>query len=223
MFEPDPAITRLFAGITIGIALGLFIAVFLAPITSFCDLPGHETAAKCARDWISALSGWAAFAAGAGAAYVAYKTIGPMRGQLQEMKRQTDFAVGDADPEFVILRNKKLNNLYMRVTNYNRRNIVIESFGLVGEDDIAISGAVENIEDGPSRVIFPPYTMEGWRARDREAPTRRFSFRLVTTSGAGVSPNDLMYLEMSVAISYRVVGQDHIPKTAISTALPLFD
>jgi hypothetical protein len=151
-----------------------------------------------------------------------YLTIAPLRGQLHEARKQTEFTIGDAEPEFVILRSKRRNQIYMRVTNYNRRNVVITAFKLLGEQDIVITGVFERIK-GESAVepIFPPYSVEGWHDRNQPAPRRSLVFLFETDKGISVSPVQLMYREITVATMYRVVGQDHLEKVSTSTALPV--
>jgi hypothetical protein len=108
--------------------MGSFTAVLLIGPTVFsqnlCDGP------DCLREWISALSGY--FAA-MGALIAAGLTLPPLLKQASEAKRQTDFALGDADPTFRVTRLAGAT-VEVRCVNWNRRDYQINSIGLADEN-----------------------------------------------------------------------------------------
>ncbi|MDQ0314833.1 hypothetical protein [Amorphus orientalis] len=77
---------------------------------------------------VGALSGWAA---GLGAFVAALLTLRPLLGQLHEARRQTDYIVGDSYPTLDLFVDQDLlatNVLNVRITNWNRRSIIISDF-----------------------------------------------------------------------------------------------
>jgi hypothetical protein len=88
------------------------------------------------QSWLSALSGWvAAF----GALAAAILTLAPLREQVQEARRQSDFLVGDAAPEFVLLRNRKTDTIKLLVTNWNRRTVMVVDISCIEDTTLSVS------------------------------------------------------------------------------------
>ncbi|MER9495863.1 hypothetical protein NKI86_29160 [Mesorhizobium sp. M0320] len=86
---------------------------------TFCPSAADETTMVCAREWIGALSGWAAFAAAA--ASVPY-----LIRQWQEARKQTSFIIGDDDPTLDVVEHlEEEDRLVVRIVNWNRRAVFV--------------------------------------------------------------------------------------------------
>lgn len=76
----------------------------------------------CVREWVAALSGWAAAVAAGVTVYGLYE-------QIREQRKQTEFVVGDAAPTADLLSDQDDNQaIHLRIVNWNRRSILIEGF-----------------------------------------------------------------------------------------------
>ncbi|RWN22732.1 MAG: hypothetical protein EOR94_03490 [Mesorhizobium sp.] len=76
------------------------------------------------RDWVGALSGWAAFVAAAA-------SLPYLIGQWREAKKQTRFVIGDEDPILDVIEHlKDKNTLVIRIVNWNRRAIFVKDIAV---------------------------------------------------------------------------------------------
>lgn len=102
--------------------LTLFAVIMLVRFfPDLSSLPVCEQARCTIQDWLAATSGWVGFGAAAIGAYFVYH-------QLAEQRRQTAFALGDGHPTFEILRRSQTSHSGLfRITNWNRRTLVIAS------------------------------------------------------------------------------------------------
>ncbi|MDP9809380.1 hypothetical protein J2W42_002228 [Rhizobium tibeticum] len=114
MFLPDTVMRWL--GPTVVIVIGVSaIFGFSAGHEALC-----EPEKNCLISWVGALSGWAALAG-------ALLTIGVMREQLKEQRRQTDHMMGDSQPDMFLDSNVRFGDdeffseVRMTVVNRNRR------------------------------------------------------------------------------------------------------
>lgn len=172
---------------------------------------------KCSiQEWLAATSGWVGFAAAAVGAYF-------VLGQLKEQRRQSEFLVGDTDPEFILLRNRKSNSVALRTVNWNRSGIMIERVTCVEPRGAKIS-SVRDVEKElyPKAVKedHPTFLIKGWPSRSGNPPSRRLE---LTFSKADKEPTklDKVGQRISVEVSYRIIGQVHERRKSISTALDI--
>ncbi|QAZ45933.1 hypothetical protein [Mesorhizobium sp. Pch-S] len=100
--------------VIVGPLVGGFAAYWIASSVlgeySWC-IAGEE---HCVREWVSALSGWAA-------AVAAGVTLFALYDQLREQRRQTDFVLGDAKPTLTARHPQdRLEDFALRIVNWNR-------------------------------------------------------------------------------------------------------
>jgi hypothetical protein len=172
---------------------------------------------KCTiQEWLAATSGWVGFAAAAVGAYF-------VLGQLKEQRRQSEFLVGDTDPEFILLRNRKNNSIALRTVNWNRSGIMIERVTCVEPPNTMIS-SVRDVEKTPNPKAItgnhPTFLVEGWPSRSGNPPSRRLE---LTFSRGDRKPTnlDMAGHRISIEVSYRIIGQIHERRKSISTALDI--
>ena len=143
------------------------------------------------RNWLSALSGWAA---AVGAAAAAYLTLRPLWLQVRQAQRQTDFLVGDADPTLDVFDSTdpfEIGTFDARLVNWNRRPLKIYGFevrlprDLQNDYEIYISKyafnesaerkeGVKNTDSGGHNLRFKrPEHLRGWLNRS-QAPNYLF-------------------------------------------------
>lgn len=180
--------------------------------------------ANCFREWLSALSGWVA---AAGALFAAMWTVGPLRQQVREAQRQTDFLLGDAEPEFVLLRQQNQGEVVLRITNWNRRNVIVNRVRCVEPDDMEVSNVLdsedENLETKRSKIRNKiAYRIDGWHDRSK-APERRWLVIVFSRNGQIDPTVATSRIGISVEVSYRIVGQIHERRSSIATAMDLAD
>lgn len=152
-------------GVTFVIAVwyGQFDRLCSAPDPRWAWLPWMQPDEHCLREWISALSGWAALVG-------ALWTIGVMRAQLSEQRRQNDHISGEILPEIFIdgyvrtgergYGEEYFCELQITVINCNRRSLKLGRLEVEGplgikigirstvtndrEDDKALSESVKH-------------------------------------------------------------------------------
>lgn len=171
---------------------GDFIVLVLAGVgggalfVAFVDLAVMDAdwcagSTQCLRDWISALSGWAA-------AIAAAITIVFLAGQMREARRQTEYLVGDAnptiamtDPQNIRDPSEAFQNLLI-ITNWNRNPIVIHEIDIVDEN-VLVEVDVHLDDRAPATRNFLRSQFEqkklfiaGWD--DRNIPPPRIGFLL---------------------------------------------
>ena len=105
-----------------GIFAVLGVILWFSHYYDFGDLcgPPPENGAQCFWEWFGSAAGYLAV-------LVATFTVYPLYRQIAEQKKQTEFAVGDANPtlDVMIDRNDK-EAIHVRVVNWNCRSILIE-------------------------------------------------------------------------------------------------
>jgi hypothetical protein len=106
--------------------LTLFAVIML--VRFFPDISSFSACepTRCTlQDWMAATSGWVGFGAAAIGAYFVYH-------QLAEQRKQTAFVLGDGQPTFeMIRRSQRPHSAALRLTNWNRRTLVIASLQIM--------------------------------------------------------------------------------------------
>ncbi|MGM4911280.1 hypothetical protein [Rhizobium sp. 768_B6_N1_8] len=210
------------------------IVIIIVPVLAVfqpvgIDWPGRWCAAgeipgRCLRDWLASYSGWAA---AVGALAAALMTLDPLREQVREARRQSDFLVGDAQPEFVLLRNRKTKRVTLQANNWNRRTVMIEEVTCLHPQDAKVFKFAERIKRQSWEEVAAPkpwenYRMKGWIDRTEPAPSR--TFNVVLERGGKVDQSIAANGDkITVRVRYRVVGQIHERTSAVATALEITD
>jgi len=121
----------------------------------------------CVREWVAALSGWAAATAAGGTIFFLHR-------QLAEQTRQTNFLLGDAPPTMDVtfdLNDREV--IVVRIVNWNRRSILLIPIEVDGLGDAVFglfgSGPIEF----DNRVRWLP----GWESRN--CPPASLQIRLI--------------------------------------------
>lgn len=196
------------------IAAGFLGAFFALWVLDFAVIRADwcaGTKASCTREWISATSGWAAAIV---ATLAAALTYGPLQKQVAHAKRQTDFAVGDADPSFDAILD--LDNdfaIVMRISNWNRRTILVEQIvltdpkysivlfnGKVGRTDLKQQAITKKI----------PLVLEGWIDRNKNPTTAKLRFFVLDESD---TMTDLPRDRFGFMARYKVLGEVQTRRT----------
>lgn len=123
---------------------------------------------QCLREWISALSGWAA----AGAAAL---TIGVLITQVKVQQAQTDFQLGDARPTIDAVQHAgRSKRVIIRIRNWNRRSMLVRRISVIC-DAVPIHSISVTYDDksafsllGPILNFDPAKMVEGWVNRSNE-------------------------------------------------------
>lgn len=173
---------------------------------------------NCLVSWVSALSGWAA---AAGAIYAANVTLRPLLRQVDEARRQTDYIVGDAEPEFVLQRHRREDRLVLRATNLNRRQVMVESMSVTHPPELEVMRYYAS-ELKPGKKDQPIVRVAPWRNRNKEAPHRYIRIAL---SQDGIAANGIAASgrAITMTISFRIVGQQQERRTTTVSAVDLDD
>lgn len=132
--------------------------------------------ASCVREWIGALSGWAAAVAAAVTVYF-------LAGQMHQARRQADFTVGDAGPTLAItdpLHIRDASEAFQNrliFTNWNRNPVVLHEVSLdsaFGQELIEVRVASETVSfsEHVRQAQFEQKRLfvEGWSDRTRPPP-----------------------------------------------------
>lgn len=164
----------------------------------------HNATWEIARDWIGALSGWAAF-------FAAAASLPYLVGQWLEAKRQTAFIVGDCDPDFIIYRNRQRGETYLTVRNWNRRRVMVGKIAILGMAGIEIENVVDRQNSSKSWKSMKAagesgeFKVDGWIDRNSKPPDRSFIINLVQ----GGKPVRDHGSKFKFTIAYRIIGQEH--------------
>lgn len=163
----------------------IIVAVLAGALGGFTFLSATDFALKeaawcvtgeqhCLREWIAALSGWAA-------AVAAGVTILVLLGQLREARRQTEFIVGDAPPTVSVSdplhtgASEAFQNRII-VTNWNRNPVVLHRVTIDDEwgQELVEARVVENdtIRQNIRQAQFEQERLfiEGWTDRNVAPP-----------------------------------------------------
>ena len=124
MLDREPA-SDFSVGMAIGLLLGVavVIGIWLTDLPQSC--PAQEDFVTCVREWLGIVAGGATAVVGLFAALAVYLTIPPMRQQLEQLKRQTTYIVGDELPSLEIWPNRSGQFYRFRIINWNRRVFLI--------------------------------------------------------------------------------------------------
>ncbi|RWB29614.1 hypothetical protein [Mesorhizobium sp.] len=176
----------------------------------------------CVREWVSALSGWAAFI---GAAIA----LPYLAAQAREAQTQTAFSVGDAAPEFVVTRDRRERRTILTVRNWNRSLIMIDVIKVTHDNRVAVSD-ISDFDD-PSVPSWQQqrcwgeqgaFRVAGWIDRGKPPVQRRLKL-LLSLDGEVSNDVGLIASKMEFTISYRIVGQRHRRASAKVTTLEIAD
>lgn len=170
MFSPPNALVRLACGVAIGLAVGILVSVMLAK-SGACART--EEFGVCAREWTSALSGWAA-------AFGALLTLRPLWRQLAEMRRQTNYLLGDEMPVLQFLQaDSRFESGQFRIVNWNRRPLILTEMHFYADDipvDVYnIGGFKEDFRLVEYRVV-PKLRIPGYESRSGDPPSTKLQF-----------------------------------------------
>lgn len=161
--------TGTFSILLIGGVAGGLLFLFL---TDFAIIRANwcvETDDHCLREWVGALSGWAA-------ALFAAATILYLYRQNEEQKKQTSFLLGDASPTIDAIQHlHRSAHVVIRIVNWNRRPIVVQTLRVdrVSSGFVMVGVTIFDKDTGeglkPRSLngveIDPPIAMHGWKNR----------------------------------------------------------
>lgn len=223
--HPSTAIAAVAAGLFSAILVVVFAYVTHGPI-EWCG--PAET--NCVRDWISALSGWAAFIGAAMA--VPY-----LAAQVREARRQTEFIVGDALPTVTLEENVGSTDVLtafsvvLNVVNWNRHPLFVQDIrtidadakilriGPTKEDRKAESfnAAILEVDIDEKRVYVP-----GWENRALPPLSQRLALTIGNVRKPGVTilvePDTfLLRRSVSIEVDIRLMDAKHSFHTLVAT------
>lgn len=171
---------------------------------------------SCFLAWFSAMSGWVA---AAGALVAALLALPFLSSQAKDAKRQADFAVGDAKPEFILARNRRQNTFKVTVINWNRRTVAIDNITCIDPPNYEIDRYYDP-EKNITKGKRPKLVLGGWHDRSKEPKKRSINLditfngtidRTFARSGSG----------LSVMIDYRLIGQTHEAEKTLAKAIDI--
>ena len=164
-----------------------------------------ETTGQCAREWLGVIIGAATVFGGVIAAWVVFKTIGPLQEQLAEMRRQTSFMLGNESP-VVEFRPITTGRAQLRLVNWNARAFTWRqvrfwpNFEAGGAVIVTLGEHSHQIDtDG---IIHPCIVLEGWENRSGRPPV--VSLELAIGSDAQVQLTAAM---RDTPVTVVVVGE----------------
>lgn len=185
--------------------MGMFVALWLLDFAIIRASWFHDSSAVTAKDWISALSGWAA---AIGAIIAAIMTITKLREQINEQKKQTDFLVGDAMPTIDCIQDiKDPEQIVLRVVNWNRRTIMISAIGAENIDKKNMKFGILEIKQNGEVIKNPADQpiIQGWEQRNN-AP-QSVKIKITVTSNNTLwreFPNDMI-----IKVMLKLIDQSH--------------
>jgi len=173
-------------GVAAGMGGGVFVAVasfYFQFGLNFC----HPDEPACAREWVGALSGWAAaFAAGLTIFYIIQQT--------REAARQTEFIVGEALPTTALFdpRETRVESAFstrLDVINWNRHPLLIKSITVDDMSSLTIHVQVEDHDTGRRNILERELRAErmfvpGWIDRTKSPTVAEFSVTVHTEDAA---------------------------------------
>ncbi|UHS60594.1 hypothetical protein HRR99_03190 [Agrobacterium vaccinii] len=168
---------------------------------------------SCFREWVGALSGWAA-------AVAAGITIVSLRQQAEAARKQTDFQLGDAPPSLDAVQHAEDNRrVVIRIRNWNRRSMILRRIALIEPSELdATLYLFFNPEKHPdfarrfgnlnptgsTAIAFDPAILiEGWVKRESEPSMLKFSIAVHITRNPQVYGWDTFPVELE----YELVGE----------------
>ncbi|MCV0394855.1 MAG: hypothetical protein K5872_01470 [Rhizobiaceae bacterium] len=209
---------REFAQAVLAFAGGIFFCLFVIVLLSADRLPSWctEEEARCLRDWLSALSGWAAtIAAGV--------TGGLIWRQFVEQRKQTSFLLGDALPTIDAIQHMRSPaEVVVRLVNWNRRPVIVKGVSLDCEGfetGLKKSNLYDRerpkekfvkrqLHDG---ALIPSIAMHGWKDRSEGPAEVRLDLIARQPGPQSVEVTDWQGRQVSVRIA--IAGDDEFETT----------
>lgn len=155
----------------------------------------------CVREWIGALSGWAA-------AFAAGSTIFVLLRQLGELRRQREFALGEMWPTAHIEDSdgNAVQDMFMCqlvVTNWNRQPILVDAVSLTEPDDADLARIERRLKEGGVYVEYKdtePLFVAGWTNRSGPPPQLILKLLIAEFSDSG----DFEFRRRAVSVTCHV-------------------
>lgn len=128
------------------------IFILYLVISTSSDLPLCE-GDNCFREWVAALSGWAALVA-------AIVTLSIMREQVEDQRRQTDYIIGNIPPELTAeIQVREEDQEYfltvqITIKNRNRRPVSIGPVRFLGDERVKIGVYRSQIGEDSREKMF---------------------------------------------------------------------
>lgn len=119
---------------------------------------------KTVPQWITVLSGWAAFAVG-------IPTVIILAGQLSEQRRATRFSIGDIAPDFFQSGNEMDRITLFSFVNNNRREVIILGLAATLPENVSAVAYEPPGHDYANGRWIPEVSVPGWTDRAK-APNR---------------------------------------------------
>lgn len=195
---------------TIAFALGFLSVSATIAVVRLLQWPWCDGSACTIQGWLSATSGWAAFVAAIGTAFLLYE-------QIREQKIQTDLIRGPNQP-IAEHRLTSFFGCYLRVVNWSRTKALINLIEVQVPEDAKIEfDCVRNISPDEERQhmdptrrrafyfehgqcpIEPPIAIGGWENRN-DAPPAEF-LNVHAVSDSPVTRNELCIVRIGGHLS----------------------
>lgn len=158
-------------GFCVTVTSAMALAVFVFVMRFLPDFVAWQGWLLCGPDdcnlqsWLGALSGWFG-------GFAALVTILFIMRQLQEQRRQTDFALGDALPTMDAIEHLEDGaELVVRIVNWNRRAMVVRHLNVddqstaIMPNRLTIDGARKPIDT--IAFAIEPFIIPGWEDRSK--------------------------------------------------------
>ncbi|KAB2716967.1 hypothetical protein [Brucella intermedia] len=201
--------------ILLGLAGGVLAVLVIEILLMFqrdgvCSLD-DKTGTVCFREWIGALSGWAGAVAAAFTLIVLFQ-------QIKDQRKQTAYAIGEAEPDFLIERRSHESRCTLKVVNFSRHNIVVDEINILSPTAIKITKMI--VERQPLSIAEPRVLIKGNINRKASPPIRE----IVVEVGDILLGNSVNIMDhpLELEISYRKIGQNHTRHSTTASALNKF-
>lgn len=189
--------------------LGAFIAIWLLDFAILRANWCQAAEVACFREWVGALSGWAG-------AFAAAITLIVLYEQIADQRKQTSYAIGEADPDFLVERGEIGERCKLRVVNYSRHNVVVDHILVLQPQGIVVSGFF--IDGDYIRGDQPRFLVKGNHGDQTKSINR--SFTIIFFEPGSKKQIDMSTREFVLRIAYRTIGQKHTRQTTEAHALP---
>ena len=189
-----------------GILVAMWLLDFSLVRTNWCE--GAEN--TCFREWVSATSGWVG-------AIAALATIFFLYSQIKEQQKQTSYAIGEAEPDFMIELNFDDDALCkLRIINFSRHTIIVDKIIVKYPEDIEVNGfIIDQCHIGGDR---PRFKVDGNRGNISNTVTRDLTVKLMHRSLRRIVL--MTEYEYAFRIEYRKIAQRHSKHVGEAYALP---
>ncbi|MER8762869.1 hypothetical protein [Mesorhizobium sp. M0968] len=196
----------------------MLAAVILLPTyTDALDYcPKEEDGVMCVREWFGTASGYFA-------TIVAAITITYLYQQNNELKKQTQFTIGDASATLdVVPHHKTDDEIVVRIVNWNRRSLLLRRVEIIGMDcaTFVLKAEVDDvlIPDVLSPNFEPPIDVNGWEDRNDKPHVAKLRVFAMDPTGS-VRVRDWP-AGTRVAVTAQVVGDRHDKKILTGDVMP---